>query len=182
MASTLITRRIFSQVKNIRVRQHVTGGQCVVMRVSIAGCHSAGTTTTTTTSPPPTDATKSEQKVEGWDLAQVENLLQEASLSDMPVAMKNPYEQDPVQCLLCKYQVPVDYKNVRLLSQFISPFTGRVYGRNITRLCKKQQERLENAIKKSQNAGFMAVMLKSVEFLKDPKLFDPNNPFKPHNY
>lgn len=30
--------------------------------------------------------------------------------------------------------------------------------------------------------GFMTVMLKSVEFLKDPKLFDPNNPIKPHNY
>lgn len=70
-----------------------------------------------------------------------------------PVAMQNPYEREQVQCLLCKYQVPIDYKNVRLLSQFVSPYTGRVYGRNITRLCKKQQDVVENAIRKSQDAG-----------------------------
>lgn len=67
--------------------------------------------------------------------------------------MQNPYEQEQVKCLLCKYQVPVDYKNVRLLSQFVSPFTGRMYGRNITRLCKKQHDIMENAIRKSQDAG-----------------------------
>ncbi len=95
----------------------------------------------------------------------------------------------------------VDYKNARLLSQFLSPFTGKVYERNITGtifkakckisyliyfsfvgLCKAQQKTVENEIIKSQVAGYLAVMLKKVEYLKDPKLCDPNRPVRPHRY
>lgn len=37
------------------------------------------------------------------------------------------YEGPRAECLLCKHGVDVVYKNVRLLSQFVSSFTGRMY-------------------------------------------------------
>jgi len=40
-----------------------------------------------------------------------------------------------------------------MLSQFISRFTGRIYGRHITGLCRHKQEQVENEIKKSRDAG-----------------------------
>ena len=46
--------------------------------------------------------------------------------------MRNPYEKEQRQCILCKYKIEVNYKNPRLLSQFVSPFTGKLYDRNIT--------------------------------------------------
>lgn len=46
-----------------------------------------------------------------------------------------------------------DYKNIRLLSQFISPYTGRIYGRHITRLCKHKQELVEKEISKAHDSG-----------------------------
>lgn len=75
-----------------------------------------------------------------------------------------------------------NYKNVRLLSQFQSPHTGRIYGRHITGLCKSKQEQVEKEIMKAQVAGFMPYYLKSPEFLADPKLFDPERPLRPHKY
>ena len=102
---------------------------------------------------------------------------------------------------MCKYNVKVDYKNARLLSQFLSPFTGKVYERNITGtiilfieicimytnyfnlgLCTAQQKIVESEIIKSQVAGYLAIMLKKVEYIKDPKLCDPNRPVRPHRY
>ncbi|XP_050718092.1 28S ribosomal protein S18c, mitochondrial-like [Eriocheir sinensis] len=113
-----------------------------------------------------------------FDPSKVEELIQ----NDMPVDIPNPYQKEKIQCVLCKYDVRLDYKNPRLLSQFVSPYTGRIYGRNITRLCRKRQEQMEAVVHKSRSAGYMPTMLKSVEFLKDPKLFDPNNPIRPHNF
>ncbi|KAK8754111.1 hypothetical protein OTU49_010951 [Cherax quadricarinatus] len=99
-----------------------------------------------------------------------------------PIEMPNPYEREKVCCILCKYNINLNFKNVRLLSQFVSPYTGKLYGRNITRLCRRQQEELEQQIRKSIAAGYMAAKMKSLDFLKDPKLFDPSNPVRPHNY
>ncbi|XP_063849400.1 small ribosomal subunit protein bS18m-like [Scylla paramamosain] len=124
------------------------------------------------------DGPHTPEDVMSFDAEKLEELLKD----DIPVDMSNPYQKEKVQCLLCKYDVKLDYKNVRLLSQFVSPYTGKMYGRNITRLCRKRQEELKSTIAKSKKAGYMAVMLKSVEFLKDPKLFDPNNPIRPHNF
>ncbi|POI25110.1 hypothetical protein CIB84_011139, partial [Bambusicola thoracicus] len=66
---------------------------------------------------------------------------QTAAESDMPIEMENPYKEPPKRCILCG--INVDYKNVqvsalkmyvhvKLLSQFVSPYTGRIYGRHIT--------------------------------------------------
>uniref|UniRef100_A0A8I3S2M4 Small ribosomal subunit protein bS18m n=1 Tax=Canis lupus familiaris TaxID=9615 RepID=A0A8I3S2M4_CANLF len=57
-----------------------------------------------------------------------------------------------------------------LLSQFISPFTGCIYGRHITGLCGKKQKEITKAIKRAQIMGFMPVTYKDPAFLKDPKV------------
>uniref|UniRef100_A0A8W7P9I6 Mitochondrial ribosomal protein S18C n=2 Tax=gambiae species complex TaxID=44542 RepID=A0A8W7P9I6_ANOCL len=106
-----------------------------------------------------------------------------ADNNDSPVVLKdNPFAKERVQCVLCKHGIDPDYKNVQLLSQFQSPYTGRVYGRNITGLCKNRHEQVEREIIKAQNAGFMPTYHKAVEFLNDPKLFDPEKAIRPHKY
>ncbi|XP_010158682.1 PREDICTED: 28S ribosomal protein S18c, mitochondrial, partial [Eurypyga helias] len=88
--------------------------------------------------------------------------------SDQPIQMENPYKEPPKKCILCG--VNVDYKNVQLLSQFISPYTGRIYGRHITGLCNKKQREITKAIKRAHVFGFMPVMFKNPSFLTDPKI------------
>uniref|UniRef100_A0A452FPY3 Small ribosomal subunit protein bS18m n=1 Tax=Capra hircus TaxID=9925 RepID=A0A452FPY3_CAPHI len=82
------------------------------------------------------------------------------SSEDLPIPMENPYKEP-----LKKY-----YKNVQLLSQFISPFTGCIYGRHITGLCGKKQKEITKAIKRAQILGFMPVTYKDPAYLKDPKV------------
>uniref|UniRef100_A0A2K5D1Q0 Small ribosomal subunit protein bS18m n=1 Tax=Aotus nancymaae TaxID=37293 RepID=A0A2K5D1Q0_AOTNA len=57
-----------------------------------------------------------------------------------------------------------------LLSQFISPFTGYICGRHITGLCGKKQKEITKAIKRAQIMGFMPVIYRGPEYLKDPKV------------
>ncbi|CAI9545039.1 unnamed protein product [Staurois parvus] len=90
--------------------------------------------------------------------------------NDRPEAMENPFQEPPQKCILC--DVPVDYKNVQLLSQFVSPHTGRIYGRHITGLCSRKQKAVSKAIKKAHVMGFMPVTYKDPAFLKDPKIFN----------
>ncbi|TSP09046.1 28S ribosomal protein S18c, mitochondrial [Bagarius yarrelli] len=90
--------------------------------------------------------------------------------------MENPYKQAQKGCVLCS--VSVEYKNiqvsssdtiqkcglvawdvtqthscVQLLSQFISPHTGRIYGRHITGLCGRKQREVTKAIKRARSMG-----------------------------
>lgn len=101
---------------------------------------------------------------------------------DKPIAMPNPYEKDKQVCILCKINIDPDYKNVRMLSQFQSPYTGRIYGRHITGLCKKRQAQVELAIARANSAGLMPVYHKIVEFTNDPKLFNAERPIRGHKY
>ncbi|KAJ8917828.1 hypothetical protein NQ315_010737 [Exocentrus adspersus] len=96
--------------------------------------------------------------------------------------MENPFEKEKQQCVLCKHNIEVDYKNVRLLSQFQSPYTGRIYSRNITGLCKRQQQLVEREIKKAQVAALMPTYFKQPSYLKDPQLFDIEKPLRPHRF
>ncbi|XP_070656057.1 small ribosomal subunit protein bS18m-like isoform X2 [Bos indicus] len=57
-----------------------------------------------------------------------------------------------------------------LLSQFISPFTGCIYGRHITGLCGNKQKEITKAIKRAQILGFMPITYKDPAYLKDPKV------------
>ncbi|XP_062964487.1 small ribosomal subunit protein bS18m [Cynocephalus volans] len=90
------------------------------------------------------------------------------SNEDLPVPMENPYKEPLKKCVLCGKRV--DYKNVQLLSQFISPFTGCIYGRHLTGLCGKKQKEITKAIKRAQKLGFMAVTYKDPAYLNDPKI------------
>ncbi|XP_066566946.1 small ribosomal subunit protein bS18m [Amia ocellicauda] len=94
--------------------------------------------------------------------------------NDMPIKMENPYKEPPKRCILCG--VTVDFKNVQLLSQFVSPHTGFIYGRHITGLCGKKQKQVSKAIKKAQHMGFMPVTLKHPAFLKDPNICNIKHP------
>lgn len=102
--------------------------------------------------------------------------------SDEPIVMDNPFKKDERQCILCTMGITPNYKNVRLLSQFQSPHTGRIYGRHITGLCRAKQAQVETEIRKAQDVAFMPVYLKSPEFLRDARLFDPERPLRPHKY
>ncbi|XP_046737753.1 28S ribosomal protein S18c, mitochondrial [Diprion similis] len=117
------------------------------------------------------------------EAAENQQISNEETQPDLPVQLQqNPYQKPRVQCILCKHNIEPDYKNVRLLSQFQSRYTGRIYGRHITGLCKSKQAKVEKEILKAQNAGFMAYYFKDVTFVKDPQLFDPDHPFRPHNF
>ncbi|KAH9286499.1 28S ribosomal protein S18c, mitochondrial [Echinococcus granulosus] len=98
-------------------------------------------------------------------------LTEEASKSsDMPIDMQNPYKPKPRQCFLCRNNVELDYKNVQLLSQFVSPYTGRVYGRHITGLCIPMQKRVATLIDRSRKFGFMANESKETVYFDDPSI------------
>ncbi|XP_063105422.1 small ribosomal subunit protein bS18m isoform X3 [Cavia porcellus] len=73
---------------------------------------------------------------------------QVTSDENLPTTMENPYKEPLKKCILCGKRV--DYKNVQLLSQFISAYTGCIHGRHIT--------------------GFMPVTHKDPAYLKDPKV------------
>nr|ACO14962.1 28S ribosomal protein S18c, mitochondrial precursor [Caligus clemensi] len=98
----------------------------------------------------------------------------------------DPYKTDSAMCILCprRYAVPIrpDYKNPKLLAQFVSPHTGLVYKSHITGLCQFMQEEVENEVKKAQNLGFMSTQMKEIHYLKDPILVDPTKPIKKNPY
>jgi len=64
-----------------------------------------------------------------------------------------PFKEKKRKCVLCAHNITVDYKNIRLLSQFISGFSGVLYDRHITGLCMKRQEEVGREIDKSRRAG-----------------------------
>ncbi|XP_013197107.1 small ribosomal subunit protein bS18m [Amyelois transitella] len=115
-------------------------------------------------------------------IANIRHKTTETKNEDEPVEIENPFKKEEQQCILCKLKITPDYKNYRLLSQFQSPYTGRIYGRHITGLCKAKQELVEAEITKAQNCALMPYYYKDKAFLKDPKLFDPENPIRSHRF
>ena len=90
------------------------------------------------------------------------------------------------KCILCPKlyaeELQVNYKNPKLLAQFVSPHTGLTYKSHVTGLCSYMQERVENEVKKAQSAGYLATKMKQLIYLKDPPLFDPTRPAKKNPY
>jgi small subunit ribosomal protein S18 len=102
---------------------------------------------------------------------------------DQPIEMvHNPYSKAARKCLLCEHAIKLDYKNARLLQQFVSTFSGRVYERHITGLCEEQHSLLLRTIALSRRAGYMPILVKDPKYLRDPKLFDPLKPRMPHSF
>jgi small subunit ribosomal protein S18 len=103
--------------------------------------------------------------------------------NDEPIVLeKNPYSKPKRKCILCEHKILLDYKNTRLLQQFVSTFSGRVYERHVTGLCTKQHKRLLDTIALSRRSGYMPIFVKDPKYLNDPKLFDPLKPLTPHSY
>ncbi|KAM3181061.1 hypothetical protein ACTXT7_015088 [Hymenolepis weldensis] len=101
--------------------------------------------------------------------------------------MPNPYKNKPRQCFICKNNIELDYKvsgihlcmnfkNVQFLSQFVSPYTGRVYGRHITGLCMPMQKRVSRLIERARKFGFMAHEMKETVFFDDPNILQNKRP------
>ncbi|XP_060103098.1 small ribosomal subunit protein bS18m [Heteronotia binoei] len=99
---------------------------------------------------------------------------QVSSKPNMPETMDNPYKEPPKKCTLCG--IHVNYKNIQLLSQFVSPYTGHILGMHITGLCPKKQKEISKAIKRAHCIGFMPVTYKDPTFLSDPKVCDIRYP------
>lgn len=93
-----------------------------------------------------------------------------------------PYQKPKRVCILCKNKIELDYKNPRLLSQFVSPLNGDIYDKHITGLCEKQQTILQREIKKSRNSLLMPIYYKQPKYNKDPKLVNPDRPQRPNPY
>ncbi|XP_015273409.1 PREDICTED: 28S ribosomal protein S18c, mitochondrial [Gekko japonicus] len=106
--------------------------------------------------------------VKSWRRQCSSHSEQVSSKPDMPESMDNPYKEPPKKCILCG--IHVDYKNVQLLSQFVSPYTGHILGKHITGLCPKKQKEISKAIKRAHSIGFMPVTYKDPRFLSDPKI------------
>ncbi|KAL1439273.1 hypothetical protein MTO96_010303 [Rhipicephalus appendiculatus] len=89
---------------------------------------------------------------------------------DMPdFNMENPFKKEPRQCILCKHNIQVDYKNVKLLSQFVSPYTGKIYEKHITGLCQKQQESVKREIMKAKKMWYDAALLEDAKVSEGSK-------------
>ncbi|BFZ05787.1 hypothetical protein BsWGS_08826 [Bradybaena similaris] len=107
-----------------------------------------------------------------FDPALVEQLLSSMD-GDLPVnSMPDPFIKDYRRCFLCRQNVEIDHKNVRLLNQFVSPYTGRIYGRAITGLCIPMQKRVSQLILRARKSGFMPSRIKDPRYLQDPQPYD----------
>ncbi|XP_076466322.1 uncharacterized protein LOC143297749 [Babylonia areolata] len=135
--------------------------------------HSDSASDSSSANTPAATAAEAEKTPVVIDNELILKLLQD-SVDDKPVSnMPDPFQKEHKRCILCEHNLEVNYKNVRLLSQFVSPYTGRIYGRAVTGLCIPMQKEVARAIKQSRSAGYMPYMFKKSEYLKDPRLFDP---------
>ncbi|KAH9415937.1 mitochondrial ribosomal protein S18C [Dermatophagoides pteronyssinus] len=96
--------------------------------------------------------------------------------------MTNPYLKEKPQCILCRYGIEIDYKNVRLLSQFVSPYTGRMYDKHITGLCERQHRAVRKEHSRAVRFGLMSMFYRDPKYNNDPKLFDPTRPQRANPY
>jgi len=93
---------------------------------------------------------------------------------DMPVRM-NPRKLDYLKrsgkkerCVAC--HIPVSWKNVQFLSQFVSPWSGRMYERGVTNLCDNCYHTVRHAYKRAIDNGLLGRNYKQTAFMTDPNL------------
>ena len=68
------------------------------------------------------------------------------------------------------------------MTQFVSPFTGRLYDKHITGLCEAQHRAVKKEVQRAQLWGLMSRFYRDPKFNDDPKLFDPTRPSRPNPY
>eukprot|EP00090_Calanus_glacialis_P031661 TRINITY_DN52645_c0_g1_i1.p1 TRINITY_DN52645_c0_g1~~TRINITY_DN52645_c0_g1_i1.p1 ORF type:complete len:202 (-),score=40.48 TRINITY_DN52645_c0_g1_i1:74-679(-) len=119
---------------------------------------------------------------------EISTAVSDQSAPDLPQDIADPYAAPPSMCILCprKYapgQAPSpSYLNPKLLSQFTSPHTGKVYDSHITGLCSSMQALVSREVLRSHDAGLMSTKVRNVEYLQDPQLFNSSRPIKPNPY
>ncbi|GAB1605818.1 28S ribosomal protein S18b, mitochondrial-like [Argonauta hians] len=109
---------------------------------------------------------------------QITKLLKDFKNTKPQPSMPNPYTKPYKRCILCQHDINLDYKNVQLLSQFVSPFTGQLFNRSVTGLCIPMQRKISKLVKTARKFGLMPYMFKDRQYMEDPKLFDPLRPKK----
>ncbi|XP_062384892.1 28S ribosomal protein S18b, mitochondrial isoform X2 [Sardina pilchardus] len=68
-------------------------------------------------------------------------------------------------CPICRDpNVIIHYQNVKLLQQFVSPYTGLVLDSTRTGVCMKQQKQLNTAIETARDHGLIPVQVPHVDF------------------
>ncbi|XP_029299090.1 small ribosomal subunit protein mS40 [Cottoperca gobio] len=68
-------------------------------------------------------------------------------------------------CPVCRDpNVIIHHQNVKLLQQFISPHTGKVYDPTRTGVCMKQQKKLNKAVEAARDHGLLPFQIPHVEF------------------
>ncbi|KAL0962115.1 hypothetical protein UPYG_G00335860 [Umbra pygmaea] len=68
-------------------------------------------------------------------------------------------------CPVCRDpNVIIHYQNVKLLQQFISPYTGIVFEATRTGVCQKQQKQLNKAIGEARDYGLLSFHVPHVDF------------------
>ncbi len=63
-------------------------------------------------------------------------------------------------CLFCSKNKEPDYKDVAVLSQFVSD-RGKILGRSKSGLCQKHQKRLSKAIKRARQLALIPFIAKA---------------------
>ncbi|KAK6323956.1 hypothetical protein J4Q44_G00062950 [Coregonus suidteri] len=68
-------------------------------------------------------------------------------------------------CPICRdTNIIIHYQNVKLLQQFISPYTGILYDPTRTGVCQKQQKQLNQAIGAARDHGLLPFQVPHVDF------------------
>ncbi|XP_015752152.1 PREDICTED: uncharacterized protein LOC107331971 isoform X1 [Acropora digitifera] len=84
-------------------------------------------------------------------------------------------------CPICSRDITFTYKDVLFLSQFMSP-RGYILNRRVTGVCRKQQRKLEKAIKISQRLGLLPKLAPAVQKeLEEKKLAEKRNAAQSRN-
>jgi len=74
----------------------------------------------------------------------------------------------------------INYKNVQLISQFVSPYTGRLYTENATGLCSSKYDELKTSFEIAQSLLLIGPS-KEPLFMNDPIGPTELNAFKSHS-
>ncbi|XP_063041965.1 28S ribosomal protein S18b, mitochondrial [Engraulis encrasicolus] len=68
-------------------------------------------------------------------------------------------------CPICRDpNVIIHYQNVKLLQQFVSPYTGLVLDPTRTGVCMRQQKHLNKAVESARDHGLMSLQVPHVDF------------------
>merc|ERR1711972_397708 len=79
------------------------------------------------------------------------------------------------RCVACN--IPITWKNTQFLSQFVSPWSGRLYERGVTNLCDNAYHKVKHEYKRAIDNGLLGRNYKPSAYMMDPNLstFDHKN-------